>query len=92
MAGMKSYMNPGHGEMEMGMEKMKKMGGYDHKEHMVKIENGLRAILATPNIEEAHSIAQSLMKEEGEEMDMMDKESPENEEALKIKIMKEMKR
>ena len=39
-----------------------------HAEHMAKVEEGLNAILASQDINEAHQIAQSLLGEEQAEV------------------------
>ena len=41
--------------------------GFDHDEHMDKVQEGLKQILASNDIDEIKSIAQSLLQEEEKE-------------------------
>lgn len=49
--------------------------GFNHDEHMAKVEEGLKAIIASEDINEIKAIAQGLLEEETKEAEAEEKSS-----------------
>lgn len=61
------------------LEAIEETEEFDHDEHMDKVENGLKRIIASNDINEIKTIAQSLLEEESKEKEIEEgnKEVPE---------------
>lgn len=61
------------------LEEIQETEEFNHDEHMGKVEDGLRRILASDDINEIKTIAQSLLEEESKEKEIEEgnKEVPE---------------
>ena len=67
-------------EKEMpNLEAIEETEEFDHDEHMDKVEDGLKRIIASNDINEIKTIAQSLLEEESKEKEIEEgeKEVPE---------------